>query len=350
VFEYTGRTARPLVTFEAAGTVQFEGAPLLQDLGMPDLLGNKREKTRRLRAYEASWARCQAETPGCATELADKEFERGLLSWLRFHKAMLIGEVVPEALRFLQNNPLSKERSAFDHVLVDEYQDLNKAEQILIDVLAASGRHAVFGDDDQSIYSFRHAHPDGIVEFVGCHPGSEDFCLGECRRCPTRVVEMANRLIERNHTLGKPPRLQPRPGNPPGAVEKLQWENPDAEAEGLMELVNHLIDKRGYQRGDILILSPRRILGYSLREVLVQNGFQTHSYYSEEALEDDEAQRAFALLTLLADREDRVALRYWLGHGSQTWSETAYRTLRGHCEKADVSPWGALTLLSRSAE
>jgi DNA helicase-2/ATP-dependent DNA helicase PcrA len=48
---------------------------------------------------------------------------------------MLIGELVPEALRFVRNNPAHPVMTRFDHVIVDEYQDLNRAEQVLIDRL-----------------------------------------------------------------------------------------------------------------------------------------------------------------------------------------------------------------------
>ena len=51
--------------------------------------------------------------------------------------AMVLGELVPEALRYLRTNPAAPELSDYDHVVVDEYQDLNKAEQEMIDLLAA---------------------------------------------------------------------------------------------------------------------------------------------------------------------------------------------------------------------
>ena len=79
---------------------------------------------------------------------------------------------MPEALRFLRSNPLAEDLSAFDHVLVDEYQDLNKAEQALVDLISKKGNLAVVGDVDQSIYSFRHANPEGIATFDEYHPST----------------------------------------------------------------------------------------------------------------------------------------------------------------------------------
>jgi DNA helicase-2/ATP-dependent DNA helicase PcrA len=86
VLASTGRVARPLNRFEVE--------PLLYDLS--DAFGKKREKEKRIRAYEAAWARLQHEEPGFALSEEDQAFERSLASWLRFHERMLIGEIVPE--------------------------------------------------------------------------------------------------------------------------------------------------------------------------------------------------------------------------------------------------------------
>ena len=77
-------------------------------------------------------------------------FEITLISWLRFHQGMLVGEIIPELYRYLRNNPAAPERALYDPVLVDEYQDLNKAEQAVIDLLAGDGAVCIVGDDDQS--------------------------------------------------------------------------------------------------------------------------------------------------------------------------------------------------------
>jgi DNA helicase II / ATP-dependent DNA helicase PcrA len=93
------------------------------------------------------------------------------VAWLRFHEDMLICEIIPELYRYLRNNPAAPERSLYDHVLVDEYQDLNKAEQAVVDLLSTSAALCVVGDDDQSLYSFKHAHPEGIRTFPRTHHG-----------------------------------------------------------------------------------------------------------------------------------------------------------------------------------
>ncbi len=341
VLAVTHRVPRPLVTFPDKGILQFEAAPLLQDLESEEF-GSKRDRTQRIRAFEADWARLQTDLPGAPTDSIDVRFKDELIKWLRFHEAILIGELVPQTLSYLRNNPGCGERRSFDHVLVDEYQDLNKAEQVLLDHIVEQCQYAIFGDEDQSIYSFRWAHPEGITQFHVDRKGTKDFNLSECQRCPTRIVAMADSLIRNNHIAGGMPRLNPKAGNPDGEVHIVQWDHLGDESEGLTRFVRHLIDKRGYRAQDVLILSPRRLIGYGIRDAMLKASIPTHSFYHEEALEEDEAKRAFALLTLVANAKDRVALRYWLGDGSPSWNARGYAALRSYCEASGSTPWEAL--------
>ncbi len=97
-------------------------------------------------AYEAAWARLQQEQPGYALSAEDAAFQADLLSWLRFHEAMLIGEVIPQLYSYLHSNPAAAERSEFAHILVDEYQDLNRAEQGVIALLSGAAEVCIVGD------------------------------------------------------------------------------------------------------------------------------------------------------------------------------------------------------------
>ena len=346
VFDYLDRVARPVVTFSTSGVLQFEGRTMLNDLiHASRLFGPKREGTKRIRAFEAAWARLQSEDPGWPNDAIDRDFHAALLSWLNFHKGMLIGELVPEALRFLRNNPACEVLTAFDHVIVDEYQDLNRAEQDLIDLLGANGSTSIVGDVDQSIYRFRHANPEGIQNFDQTHDHTHDEDLQECRRCPRRVVAIADYLIRHNHPGEAEARLRPREANPLGEVHIIQWQTLEEEAQGLAEYVKWLIENRNYDPGDILILTPRRLVGYRIRNRLVEENVPVHSFYHEEPLEEETAQDAFALLNLLADADDRVALRWWLGRGSTTGRAGGYSRLRAQCEANGDSPWNILAAM-----
>ena len=197
VLEATGRTARPLNEFEVEA--------LICDL--MEAHGGKRAVGRLRKAYEAAWARLQHHQPGYAQTAEDAAFATDLRAWMIFHEAMLIGEAIPQLYEYLRSNPTAPERTEFAHILVDEFQDLNRAEQGVIQLLSDQAHVCIVGDDDQSIYSFKHAHPEGIRDWVITNANADDLELAECRRCPTTVVHMANSLIAHNQL-----RLVPHPG------------------------------------------------------------------------------------------------------------------------------------------
>lgn len=341
VLEATGRVPRPLLRCEE----RF----LLQDLRNAGL-GGVRNCGKKLLAFSAAWARLQHEQPGWPNDAHDQAYQAALLTWLRFHQAMLIGELIPEGIKYLRNNPQSSYRTAFDHVLVDEYQDLNRAEQRLVDLLA-NGSLVVVGDEDQSIYSFKHAHPEGIVEFSGTHPNTEEAGLDLCRRCPHRVVAMANALISHNATRSNR-QLQPMPGNPAGEIHVVQWNTIQEEAVGIAAFINARIDAGIVEPGKVLVLAPRREFGYLVRDQLNGLNVPAHSFFSEQLLDGDpkkldesREQQALVLLTLLANPEDRVALRCWCGFGNNSLADGAWARLRTHCEANGDSPWQAMEKL-----
>jgi superfamily I DNA/RNA helicase len=335
VLRVTARVARPLNRFEIE--------PLLYDL--PKAFGNKRDREKRIRAYEAAWARLQHEEPGFAQAPIDAHFERALIGWLRFHQGMLVGEIIPELYRYLRNNPAAPERSLYDHVLVDEYQDLNKAEQAVIDLLSTGAAICVVGDDDQSLYSFKHAHPQGIRSFARTHLPTSDHVLADCYRCPTAVVTIANALIE--HNLDREARdLVPMEANGIGEITIVQYGSVAQEAEAIARFVDNEINARGRGPGEILVLAQRRSIGNPIHDALRARGIPSKSYYQENELDSEVAQERLAIFKLFVDQADRIALRWLLGAGSDDFLANSYARLRKHCEESGQSPWDALVALS----
>ena len=109
----------------------------------------------------------------------------------------------------------------FEHVLVDEFQDLNGAQLALVDVLSRPRRDLfVVGDDDQLIYGWRFADPRGILEFherMPPRPWSATYTLCTNYRCSRVVVESAARLVA-NNTVREDKDVRPREGAAEGAL------------------------------------------------------------------------------------------------------------------------------------
>lgn len=338
VFQMLGRVPRPLMAHE-------------QDTMVCDLapeFGGKKTVNKLIEAFEAYWARLQHHDPGWPDTPVEQSFDRELKSWLRFHNAMLVGEVIPLALDFILQNPGHPDIPVYEHVLVDEYQDLNKADQALIDAISGNAAVTVIGDEDQSIYSFRHAHPEGIYEYSARHAGTHDELLNECRRCPQRIVAIANSLICHNPRLA-PKVLAPHAPNGQGNIYIVQHHSVAEEIQTIAEYIDwYLLQNPGVPAGEVLVLSSRRQIGNGIRDSLnaiaKQNArtWEAQSFYFEDALKPELAADGFALLTMLVDPDDAPSLRYWLGEHKQNCRRAPYRGLREHCEYSVQSPKAAL--------
>lgn len=233
-------------------------------------------------------------------DLDDARFAGAVERWLRQHEAMLISEVVPIVTSALEGEDLP--RGEFDHVVVDEYQDLTRCEQEMVELIwSGEGALVVLGDDAQSIYNFRYNHPDGVSGFAEQHPDAEDISIPENRRSGREIVRVANLMMEEAGAEREP--MRPT-RDLDGETTLVHWSSVEEEVEGLAEYMRRRADQ------DFLVLVPRKFVGYQLQRAV---GDEARTQFREEVLDTAIAEERFTLATLLADPEDRVAARAWLG-------------------------------------
>ena len=276
----------------------YESEAMLYDIG-ECVSGFPRQSDRRneLRRISAVWAE------GTELELAGVRGEMD--RWLRWHGGMLIEEVVNLARIGLGAGDVPA--GQFDHVIIDEYQDLTAAEQQLVEqIWSRTGSLVVLGDDDQSIYAFRYSHPGGITEFVDRWKGEPlaDLGIPDNRRCGKVIVELANAMMAEAGSK-KAPMISKR--DEEGDVSLIHWNSVEQEVQGLAKYMQRRKDKR------FLVLVPRRFIGYRLNEATGEDALTS---FHEEVLEVPVVAHRFALACLVANPGDRVALRTLLGFHS----------------------------------
>ena len=144
----------------------------------------------------------------------------------------------------------------YDLLVVDEYQDLNVCDMEVLRLLGERGCAILAaGDEDQSIYGFRKAAPEGIRRFTSDYPGATRYPLTITKRCGKEIVRWASWVIE-----GDPDRLagrlalEPDPDAPDGDVGLLAFPSQAAEAAGVADLIEHLIKDEEIAAGQILVL------------------------------------------------------------------------------------------------
>lgn len=218
---------------------------------------------RLIREMAANWQSLQ---PELDPEVTAEERSRFTSAWHEHREIYgytLLAEL-PFALRgALQNHP-DLEGVGFDLLIVDEYQDLNACDLGLLRLMADRGCSVIgAGDDDQSIYSFRKAAPEGIRRFRDEYSGAADYPLTLTRRCGPRIVAWANYVIQGD--LDRPSDklpLQSIDGAAPGETALLAFAGERAEAKGIARLIRSSSTKnrslqRRYSSSFVATTTPR---------------------------------------------------------------------------------------------
>jgi len=289
-----------------------------------------------LAKFETMWAQHQDEIPRSALQEEEIKFENEYQNWMRFHRAITVGELIPLAVTFLKQNPINDAVTSFEHIIVDEYQDLNKADQVLIELIGKHANISIVGDDDQSIYSFRYAEPDGIRNWLSCQElKTEDVQLNLCRRCDGKIISLSNSLIRYNPGRGDKENLVPINGREDaGDISLIQWNTKYNETIGIARGIKKLIENEKVPEGEkILVLVPRHDFGQYLIEELNKIGINDVKLHTKPDWSNVDLGKSLSQLVLNENPEDLVALRYCLGLGSTTWRRGEYRKLRHYCQE-----------------
>lgn len=121
--------------------------------------------------------------------------------WKRRNEKIDFDDMLTECYDVLSQDEKTRKmwQDRFDYILVDEFQDVNRAQYACLQMLAAPKNNLfVVGDDDQSIYGFRGASPSFMLDFPKDFPGTEKVFLDVNYRCSGRIIRLASQVIGTN--------------------------------------------------------------------------------------------------------------------------------------------------------
>lgn len=223
----------------------------------------------------------------------------------------LRSELVYQLKRALGQIPDLDLETPIRHLLVDEYQDLNRCDLALVREIAERGAEVfIAGDDDQSIYGFREANPEGIRQFPNEYDPATNLRLEVCLRCDEEILDFAQFVAELD-VRRVPKALRAYEGRVGGDVSLLQFENQYGEAAGVARLCRNLIDD-GHEEDEILILlrsDKHDAFSGPLVDQLREHDVAVTAGTSEGPLDEEGGELVMAFLRLLADSNDHLAWR-----------------------------------------
>ncbi len=196
----------------------------------------------------------------------------------------------------------------FQYVLVDEYQDTNKAQFTLITLFASkNGNITVVGDNDQGIYSFRGADISNILNFERDFPGTKIIKLEQNYRCTGNILKAANSVIKNNEVKYKKELwTQNDEGNLPSVY---QADNEYDEGAYIVEQIEHLKREEYYKYSDFTILYRMNTQSRAIEDILRRENIPYKIVGGLKFYERKEIKDIIAYLRLIQNSNDNLSLK-----------------------------------------
>ena len=308
----------------------------IKELGLDDSVYKPRDVLARISgaknnlvtvaAYKADAAALRADAYAKKPRIADI-YER-YQQRLRQSGVMDFDDILVNMNILLRDNEdaLREIRSRFSHILVDEYQDTNYSQYLIIRKLGAVHHNiCVVGDDSQSIYAFRGAQIQNILNFKKDYPDCKVFRLERNYRSTRTIVDAANSIIE--HNSGRIPK---RCYSEAEEGEKIHLVKAYTEQDEAVEIVSGIqarMRKEGAQYQDFAILYRTNAQSRALEEQLRRRNIPYIVYSGNSFFERAEVKDLMAYFKLVVNPGDDESFKRVVNKPARAIGDTTVRAL-----------------------
>ncbi len=254
--------------------------------------------------------------------------------------AMDFDDLLVRTVNVLELSEEARERwrRTFRHVLVDEYQDTNHAQYRLLQLLTAEhGNLMVVGDEDQSVYGFRHADIRNILDFEKDFPEAEEVKLEQNYRSTQTILSAANAVVERNRER-RPKQLWTEiAGGEPVRLSELTDEH--EEARWVAGEIERLAEEDGVKREDVAVFYRTNAMSRVLEDTLVRFELPYQVIGGTKFYDRAEVKDAIAYLSLLVNPADQVSFARIVNSPRRGIGNTSQGRLAAHANTTGLSIW-----------
>ena len=257
--------------------------------------------------------------------------------------------VLPVRLLESSEHELKKWQKRFDHILVDEYQDTNRAQYRFVNLLAREHRNVVVvGDDDQSIYGWRGADIRNILDFTKDFSGAGVVRLEENYRSVPPILELANVVIKENTSrMGKTLRATRGGGEKVAAIRSLDERD---EAEWVMQDILARRAQKGALLRDVAILYRTNSQSRTLEDACRRHTIPYRLVGSVRFYDRREIRDLMAYLRLIANPSDDEAFRRAIGAPRRGVGDTTVEWLAERARTEGLSLFAAASRADITAD
>ncbi len=262
---------------------------------------------------------------------------------LRNNNALDFDDLLLETLRLFRErrDVLDYYRTRFEHILVDEYQDTNRAQYELVRLLAGEKRNVfVVGDDDQGIYKFRGADIRNILEFEKDYSDARVVKLEQNYRSTQSILDAAWHVI-RNNASRKEKRLWTKNGQ---GQRVIYYRAPDQRAEAMFVTgeIARLRRLFGLPWSSFAVLYRTHAQSRAFEEVFMASNVPYNLVGGLRFYERKEIKDIMAYLRLVANPRDTLALRRAANAPKRGLGESTLDKIIAYAEREGIPPLDAM--------
>jgi DNA helicase-2/ATP-dependent DNA helicase PcrA len=229
-------------------------------------------------------------------------------------------------------------RRTFRHVLVDEYQDTNHAQYRMLQLLASEhGNLMVVGDEDQSIYGFRHADIRNILDFERDFPEAALVKLEQNYRSTQTILSAANGVVERNRERRPKELWSDQEGGDLVQLSELRDEH--EEARWVAAEIERLGEEHGVNRCDVAVFYRTNAMSRVLEDTLNRFDVSYQVIGGTKFYERAEVKDAVAYLSLLVNPADLVSFSRIVNSPRRGIGNTTQGKLASHVNTTGMTIW-----------
>ena len=298
-----------------------------------------------------SGAKAELTGPGPFRDAAQTVFERRIgdvyieyQNRLQAASAMDFDDLLANTVRLLRECPdvLDAYRKRFVHVLVDEYQDTNRAQNEIVLLLGAqSGNVTVVGDHDQAIYGWRQADIRNILEFEEAFPTAAVIPLEQNYRSTQTILEAANAVIANNVT--RVPKDLWSEGERGERIRRFRAEDEYEEAGWVASEISRLHETEPLNYGDVAVFFRTNAQSRALEDALMRAEIPYKVVGGTRFYERREVKDILAYLQVLANPADEIAARRIVNVPRRGVGETSVERLAAWARANEMSFAAALS-------
>lgn len=254
------------------------------------------------------------------------------------------GDLLKKFVQLLENNETIMDyfQKKFQYVLVDEYQDTNVIQNRLINLLAAKHHNlCIVGDDDQSIYSWRGAKPEFIVNFQKKYPKCTTIYLEQNYRSSKNIIEAASHVIANNPTrVAKNLWTENEPGQ---KIACLRLSDNYKESEFLAQEIRFLVHNQGVTYNQIAVFYRTNAQSRVLEEGCNQFQIPYRIYGAIRFFDRSEIRDLTAYLKVVVNPNHSVGIERILNKPPRGIGKTTLLKLLDFAAAHDLTLWQVLT-------